>query len=65
MTDDAKVTDPVDPTDGMPKKPKRSETFVRHPGKTREDRMPVNERPRVKAAAERYRRLRESQGLSA
>ena len=33
------------------------------PGKTREDKMPVDQRPRVKAAQERYKTLRRSQGL--
>ena len=43
----------------------KSRTFVHRPGKTREDSLPVDQRPRVQAAAERYRRLRISQGFDA
>ena len=67
MVDD-KVVEVPEVTDEItmpgPRKPREKE-FVRAPGKTAQDKMPVDQRPRVKAAQERYRVLRASQGLEA
>lgn len=57
------VEAPIDTiTEDAPRKQKIKE-FVRAPGKTAEDRMPADQRPRVKAAQARYMALRISQGF--